>query len=99
MTGITQIAYAEAYEIKASHGGEFRGVAKNKLTGEIFRSAAFDTLSAARYAVENHVVNVWITGDRDYSRGTYRNPRNSWKCNFFIRADEAAERVKDSIYG
>lgn len=87
MTYTVQLAYAEAYQIKAELGGGFRGVASNKLTGETFRGGQRDDILAAKNDAKR-VVLAWAAG-RNMITGTYRNPRDNWRCNYFIRADEA----------
>lgn len=82
-----RLAYAEAYQRKADLGGGFRGVAKNKLTGEIFRGETRDTLEAAKNDAKR-VVFAWAD-DRNMVTGTYKSPRNNWRMNYYIRADEA----------
>ena len=87
MVGLVQLAYAEAYELKA---GGFRGAVKNKLTGEITKTEVFDTLEHAREAARKIVFD--IVGDRNMAAGHYRSPRGEWRCNYFIRSDEVVWR-------
>jgi hypothetical protein len=86
MSSTIQLAYAEAYEIKASMGGGFRGVAKNKITGEICKGERRDTIKAARNDAKTFVFK--FADGRKMTTGTYKNSKGSWKCNYFIRSDE-----------
>jgi hypothetical protein len=83
MVSTVHLAYAEAYELKA---GGFRGVAKNMLTGEIARGEVQPTIEQARNDAKRFVF-AWAA-DRNMITGTYRNPRNRWQMNYFIRSDE-----------
>ena len=80
----THLAYAEAYGLKA---GGFRGAAKNKITGEIMRGEIRDTIEAARNDAKRFVFQ--FADGRNMITATYQSPRGLWKCNYFIRSDEA----------
>jgi hypothetical protein len=83
--GVVQLAYAEAYALKA---GGYRGVAQNKLTKEIARGEVREDIATARNDAKRFVF-AWA-GDRNMTTGTYNTrSRESWKCNYFIRSDEA----------
>jgi hypothetical protein len=86
----THLASAEAYKIKESAGGGFRGVARNKLSGATYRGEVRDSLEAARNDAKR-AVWTWADG-RNMNTGTFRNtPRVNWRMNFFIRTDEVAD--------
>ena len=85
--GTVQLAYAEAYTIKAEMGGGFRGVAQNKLTGEILKGERRDVIEQARNDAKKF---VWQFADgRNMHTGTYKSPKGLWRMNYFIRSDEA----------
>ncbi len=87
MTGTVRLAFAEAYKIKAECGGGFRGLAQNMITKEVAKGVARETLEEARNDAKAF---VWAwAADRNMTTGTYRNPKGSWKMNYYIRADEA----------
>lgn len=80
------LSHAQAYALKAECGGGFRGAAKNMLTGEVLRGERRDTIEAARNDAKRF---VWqFASGRNMVTGTYKSPRGSWKCNYFIRSDE-----------
>jgi hypothetical protein len=72
-----RLAYAEAYAIKQEAGGGYRGVAQNKLTGEVLRGEQRDTIEAARNDAKR-IVWAWADG-RNMVTGTYKSPKGSWK--------------------
>ena len=71
--------------MKAEFGGGFRGVAKNKISGEIFHSKICETLDAARYAAK-----AWVfaqAGERNIlAAPVYK--KKDWRCFYSIRSDE-----------
>jgi hypothetical protein len=84
-----RLAYAEAYERKTELGGGFRGAAINSLTGEKYQSEVRQTIEEARNDAKK-AVWAWADG-RNMVTGTYRNRRNTWRMNYFIRCDEVTE--------
>lgn len=84
-----RLAYAEAYTIKQEFGGGYRAYAKNMLTGEIKKGDRRDTIEQARNDAKKYVFE--FANGRNMTTGTYKSPRGSWRCNYFIRADEAGE--------
>jgi hypothetical protein len=82
----TRLAHAQAYTIKESLGGGFRGVAQNLLTGEVLKSEVCATLHEAKNAAKGYVFG-WAAG-RNWVTGSYPYSRDQWKMNYFIRTDE-----------
>jgi hypothetical protein len=83
------LSYAIAYGLKADVGGGFRGAAKNIITGEVLRGEVRETIEEARNDAKRF---VWqFANGRGMSTGTYKSRKGSWKCNYYIRADEAQE--------
>jgi hypothetical protein len=84
----TRLSYAEAYPVKAECGGGFRGTAKNILTGEILRGENRDTIEQARNDAKRFVFQ--FADGRNMVTGIFKSPKGWWKCNYFIRTDEAS---------
>ena len=83
----TQLAHAQAYKVKEEFGGGYRGAAINKLTGEIIRGETRETIEQARNDAKTF---VWqFAAGRNMVTGTFKSPHGEWKCNYFIRTDEA----------
>jgi hypothetical protein len=74
---IYEIAYAEAYELK---DGGFRGVAKNKDTGEIKRGEVRKTLEEARNDAKNFAAQ--LIGNTPVRTGPV-SKKNNWRCWYY----------------
>jgi hypothetical protein len=79
--------YAEAYAIKESSGGGFRGVAVNKLTKEQKKGERRESIEQARHDAKTFVFE--FAAGRNMTTGAYKGSRTNWKYNYFIRSDEA----------
>ena len=83
----TQLAYAEAYRIKESLGGGFRGACHNVITKEVKKGEVRETLEQAKFDAKTFVFE--FAAGRNMTSAPYHGiPRKLWKCNYFIRSDE-----------
>lgn len=92
---IYEIAYAEAYEIAHSQGGGFRGIAKNKDTGEIKRGEVRRTLEEARNDAKTFAAQ--LIGSTPVRTGPISS-KNGWRCYYYadvktIKRSDAANKT------
>ena len=80
--------YVEAYELK---DGGFRAVAceykrgaggKDERVIEPIRGERRETFEEARNDAQRFAAQ--LLADRPFARGHYRNPRNNYRCNFWM---------------